>query len=171
MYEILCSNLTLDNIEKISNIIIALLTLIMGFYIFIYQRNKDKKDRKSQWVKDLIIQPKFGTIDIFFYNIENLKSKIESNELDELEKIEIIKDLKVHASNFRKNFITYFLHLAPKLHDSLQNNIDNLIDELTIVISNDEFKLCNEITYNREIVKRITDSQSYVLQILFEYDS
>ena len=37
-----------DNIEKLSNIanvIIALLTLFLGLYVFFYQNKKDKKDK------------------------------------------------------------------------------------------------------------------------------
>lgn len=169
MCEFIKTNFTLDNIEKISNIIIALLTLILGYYVFIYQRHKDKIDRKSQWLKDLIIEPKLATVDEFYSNISKLKSKINTNELTDEEKINIINDIKFQSSNFRKNFLTYLQFLAPALYEKLQINIDILTDELTDVISNDELKLCNEKTFEREITNRISNSQSYILQQLFEY--
>lgn len=169
MCEIFKTYFTLDNIEKIANVIIALLTLILGYYVFVYQRKKDKIDRKSQWLKDLIIEPKLGKIDEFYSNISTLKSKIKTNDLTDDEKIDIINEIKLHSSNFRKNFLTYLQFLAPTLYVKLQINIDNLTDELTDVISNDELKLCNEKTYEREITNRISNSHSYILQQLFEY--
>jgi hypothetical protein len=169
MCEFFKTYFTLDNFEKISNVIIAFLTLLLGFYVFVYQRIKDKKDRRSQWLKDLIIEPKLANIDEFYSNIGSLKLKINTNELTEVQKIEIISEIKFNSSNFRKNFLIYLQFLAPTLHINLQTNIDKLTDELTDVISNDELKLYNEKTYEREINNRISNSHSYILQQLFEY--
>jgi peptide chain release factor 1 len=54
-------------------------------------------------------------------------------------------------------------------YKSIILNIDTLTDELTNVISNDEFKLCNSKTYEREIHTRIQNSDKYVLNQIFNY--
>lgn len=162
-------DLTLENLEKIANIIIAILTLVLAFYVFVYQKQKDKRDRKVQWLKDLIIVPKLDEIEIFYNGISNLKLEIKTNDLNEIEKIRIINKVKKFASEFRKNFIASLQHLAPLLFTNIQENIDKLTDDLTNAITNDELKLCNEKTYNREIYAKIQSSYSSVLKQIFEY--
>lgn len=170
MCETLCIKFDLENIEKIANIIIAFLTLFLAFYVFVYQKRKDKKDKKIQWFKDLIIQPKLDEVNNFYDGISTLKSEIKSNELSEEEKGKIIADIKKKASDFRKNVLVIIQNLTPDLFKSIQENIDKLIDDLTQAISNDELKLCNEKTYEREIAQKIQDSYRFVLQQIFEYN-
>lgn len=170
----MCEDLTvtsiLDNLEKVANIIIAILTLVLAFYVFVYQKKKDKRDRKVQWFKDLVIQPKLKDVYRFYNGISTLKSEIKSNDLDDDEKIRIISEVKKKASDFRKTFLATIQPLTPVLHKSIQDNIDELTDDLTTAISNDELKLCNEITYEREIGMKIYNSHSFVLKQIFEYN-
>jgi hypothetical protein len=49
------------------------------------------------------------------------------------------------------------------------NNVDNLTDIITNAIGDDELKLCNENTYNREIGTYLEESYSFVLKKIFEY--
>lgn len=170
MCEYLKTNFTLDNLEKISNIIIAILTLVLAYYVFVFQKRKDKSDRKVQWFKDLIIEPKLKEVGNFYDGISKLKSEIKTNEIDEDEKIRIIGNVKKGASDFRKHFLATLQHIAPSLHKNIQDNIDKLTDDLTNAISNDELKLCNEKTYEREIAEKIQNSHSFVLKEIFEYN-
>lgn len=170
MCETQCIEFNLDNLEKFANIIIASLTLVLAYYIFVYQRKKDKTDRKIQWFKELIIQPRLNEVNIFFDEISKLKSEIKSNDLDETEKDKLIAEIKKLASNFRKNFLIIIQNITPTLFASLQENIDKLTDDLTQAISNDELKLCNEKTYEREIAIKIQDTHSLVLKKIFEYE-
>lgn len=166
----LCIDFSLDNIEKIANIIIALLTLVLGYYVFVYQKVKDKNDRKIQWFKDLVIQPKLDEVNKFYDGISTLKTEIKSNDLSEEEKIAVITKVKKEASDFRKNFLSVIQNLTPDLYKSIQGNIDKLTDDLTTAISNNELKLCNEKTYEREIAQKIQDSHSFVLKQIFEFN-
>ena len=117
----------------------------------------------------MIIVPKLDEIEIFYNGISNLKLEIKTNDLNEIEKIRIINKVKKFASEFRKNFIASLQHLAPLLFTNIQENIDKLTDDLTNAITNDELKLCNEKTYNREIYAKIQSSYSSVLKQIFEY--
>ncbi len=170
MCEYLETDSTLDNLEKISNIIIAFLTLILAFYVFVYQKRKDKSDRRVQWLKDLIIEPKLNEVAAFYDLISTLKSEIKSNDLDEDEKVRIIGKIKKGASDFRKSFLASLQYLAPVLHKNIQDDLDKLTDDLTNAISNDELKLCNAKTYEREIAEKIQNSHSFVLKQIFEYN-
>ncbi|WP_172914922.1 hypothetical protein [Capnocytophaga canis] len=159
----------IDKISNIANVVIAALTLFLGFYIFVYQRNKDKKDREIQWLKDLIITPKMEYIQKYFDEISTLKEKIKSDNLTEKERDELIKFIKKISSDLRKSFLIFIQNITPDLHKSINDKIDCLTDDLTNVFSNDEHKLSNEKTYEREINRKIQDTYSFVLEQIFKY--
>lgn len=164
-----CNNDLLDNLEKIANIIIACLTLFLGFYVFVYQKNKDNQNNRLQWFKELIIQPKIIFLRNFYENLQNLQNEIRTNDIDETQKIELINKIKNEQTILRKSFLDIIQDITPELHKKIILNIDTLTDELTNVISNDEFKLCNSKTYEREIHTRIQNSDKYVLNQIFNY--
>jgi hypothetical protein len=172
--------LNLETLSNLSNIIIALLTLVLGFYVFVYQKNKDnksdeeteinrRKNIKLQWFKEIIIQPKIDLVFKFYDQINSIKSKINGNELNDDEKIEIINFIKKEQSELRKSFLDLVQHINNDLHSELSLNVDKLTDNITDVISNDEFKLKNEVTYNREIKSKIEYSYSEFLSKIFNY--
>lgn len=161
---------TLDTLVKVANVIVGATTLLLGFYVFVYQRKKEKKDRKIQWLKDLIIEPRIELITNFFDEVSSIKNQIKSNDLNEEEKIEVLNEVKKSASNFRKDFLMLIQPLTPNLFDEIQNSIDTLTDNITNAIGNDELKLCNDKTFNREIGDKIQKSYRFILQTIFEYD-
>lgn len=172
--------INLESLSNLSNVIIAFLTLVLAFYVFVYQRNKDnksdeeteinrRKNIKLQWFKEIIIQPKIDLVFNFYDQINSVKNKINGNELNEDEKIEIINFIKKEQSILRKSFLDLVQHINNELHTDLSQNLDELTDNLTNVISNDELKLKNEVTYNREIRSRIEYSYSEFLAKIFNY--
>ncbi|MDM1067408.1 hypothetical protein HXZ88_17655 [Myroides odoratimimus] len=163
-------SICLDNISKISNIIIGGLTVTLAFYVFVFQKEKDKKDRKIQWLKDLVIEPNLSKVTEFYNELHKLKEKIDTDSLDNETKQELIEKVKESASNFRKIFLNLIESMAPTLHKNIFDNIDQLSDLLTETISNDELKLTNKKTYERVIESPINSSYSEVLAYIFEYE-
>lgn len=174
------NGINLDTLSDIANIIIAFLTLILGFYVFVYQKNKDndsdekteidrRKNIKLQWFKEIIIQPKIVVVFNFYDKINSIKDKINTNDLNDDEKIEIINFIKKEQSHLRKSFLDLVQHINNELYSDLSKNVDRLTDTLTDVISNDEFKLKNEATYNREIKSKIEYSYNEFLSKIFNY--
>ena len=162
-----------DNIEKLSNIanvIIALLTLFLGLYVFFYQNKKDKKDKNIQLLKDLIITPKMEVIEKYFDEISSLRERIKSDSLNNNEKMELISFTKEQSSYIRRNFLIFIQKIAPLLHKNISNKIDSLTDNLTETLSNDEHKLCNEKTYERLINQKILETHSFILEEIFKYE-
>jgi len=162
-----------DNIEKLSNIanvIIALLTLFLGLYVFFYQNKKDKKDKNIQLLKDLIITPKMEVIEKYFDEISSLRERIKSDSIDDKERIELISFTKEQSSYIRKNFLIFIQKIAPLLHKNISDKIDFLTDNLTETLSNDEHKLCNEKTYERLINQKILETHSFILEEIFKYE-
>ena len=162
-----------DNIEKLSNIanvIIALLTLFLGWYIFFYQNKKDKKDKNIQLLKDLIITPKMEVIEKYFDEISSLRERIKSDSLNNNEKMELISFTKEQSSYIRMNFLIFIQKIAPLLHKNISDKIDFLTDNLTETLSNDEHKLCNKKTYEKLINQKILETHSFILEEIFKYE-
>jgi hypothetical protein len=170
----------LSIIESIASIIIASLTLVLGWYVFVYQREKDNENKietqqlhrtniKLQWFKEIIIQPKLQLLFDFYESLQGLKSMLNKSDLNEDEKIEIINFIKLEQSKLRKGFLDLIQHVDLELHKNMAINIDSLTDHLTNCVSNDEFKLNNIKTYEREINSKILTSYNDVLSKIFNY--
>ena len=160
-----------DNIEKLSNIanvIIALLTLFLGWYIFFYQNKKDKKDKNIQLLKDLIITPKMEVIEKYFDEISSLRERIKSDSLNDNEKMELISFTKEQSSYIRRNFLIFIQKIAPLLHKNISDKIDFLTDNLTETLSN--YELCNKKTYEKLINQKILETHSFILEEIFKYE-
>jgi len=169
-----------SSIESIASIIIASLTLILAWYVFVYQRENDNENKiqaqnlhrsniKLQWFKEIIIQPKLNLLFEFYERLQGLKTMLNKSELDEEKKIEIINFIKLEQSKLRKGFLDLIQHVDIELHNKLAVNIDKLTDHLTNCVSNDEHKLNNSKTYEREINSKLLASYNNVLSEIFNY--
>lgn len=165
---------------SLANIIIALLTLILGWYVFICQKEKDnenkietlqlhRKNIKLQWFKEIIIQPKLQLMFDFFEALQELKTMLNKSDIDENKKIKIINYIKLEQSKLRKGFLDLIQNVDVELYNKLAINIDTLTDHLTNCVSNDEYKLNNIKTYEREINSKILASYNDVLSKIFNY--
>lgn len=168
-------------IQGITNILISLLTLFLTYYVFIYQKKKDKSDKensiqqqsknnKLQWFKELIIQPKMNEVFDYFEKIKTLKNDINSNELSMDQRQDLIERIKQYQSDFRKSFLEIVQNVNSSLYNDLLKHIDDLTDKLTEVISNDELKLCHEKTYDREIQKPIDKTYNNFMASIFNFE-
>jgi hypothetical protein len=173
-------SISISDISGVANIILAIMTFCLAYYVFVYQRKKDKltdlktaelnnKNIRLQWFKELMIQPKIGELEDYFISIRSLQSKINGNDLTEEEIIALINFIKEEQSKLRKSFIDSFLILIPKVYESMISILDKLTDELTDIISNDELKLRNPKTYEKEINSRINQAHLDIYKIIFNY--
>lgn len=189
-----CSNtnvFSISDASDIANLIIAAFTLGLGYYIFVYQREKDKKDKvereekeqsnkietlllqeqniKLQWFKELVIQPHLSDINNFYSSLHTLEQKITTNTLTEDKKFELIDFIKLEQSALRKTFVDVLHGVDSKLHDAVLTNFDNLTDEITNTIFNDGFNLTHKPTYEKEIGSKITYSRNDLLSKIYNY--
>lgn len=167
-------------IQGVSNLLSSLLTLALAFYVFIYQRNKDKVDKaealitqrktvKLEWFKEIIIQPKINEVFTFFEKINSIKEDIDSNDLSSDERQRLIDSIKSYQSDLRKSFLEIIQNINTDLYNNLLNHVDVLTDQLTEIFSNDELKLCNERTYEREVQKRIDEAYNNFMSSIFNF--
>jgi hypothetical protein len=174
------NSLTLSDVSSIANILIAALTLFLAYYVFVYQKNKailseketevlHKKNIKLQWFKEIIIQPRIQIVFNFYEQLNNLKNRFKNSELNDVEKIETINFIKIEQSTLRKSFLDLVQHVNIDLYKSMVENLDGLTDALTVAITNDELKLNNKLTYEREINAKIQKSYNDLLSRIFNY--
>lgn len=174
------SGFSLSDASDIAQIILALASLALAFYIFIYQRNKDNRielqtaqlneqNIKLQWFKELIIHPNLPGIQNFYGNLHTIKDKIDSNDLSEEKKIEINTFIKKELSDIRKSFVDLLQAADSAFAKKTKENFDNLIDGITEAIFNDELKLNNSATYEKFIGSKITYSQNSLLSSIYNH--
>lgn len=159
----------LDNLDKISSIITSLISLGLAYYVFVYQKDREEKTLKLQWFKELIIQPRLQHVFDYFEQFSVLQEKIKSNDLSEEERFELITFVKKKQANFRKEFLDIVQNVNKNLFDTLLKGVDDLTDHLVEVISNDELKLRNERTFEREVKNKITETYNKFLSTLLNY--
>lgn len=193
MFYFLCNtnDWAISNIADIANIIIAAATLFLAFYIFIYQRQKDKKDKveqerkeqsnkiealqfqeqniKLQWFKELIIQPHLLEINNYYKSLHSLEQRITSVTLSEEEKLILSDFIKVAQSHLRRTFVDVLRGVNIKMYNDVIENLDNLTGEITNIIFNDGFDLSHKPTYEKEIGSKITYSRNDLISKIYNY--
>jgi len=171
---------SLSDIADLSQIIIAIANLFLAWYVLIYQIRKDEKmdnetarlneqNIKLQWFKELIVQPNMNTIAVFYLNLHKIKSKINSNELSIEDKEDINNFVKAELRKLRKSFVDVLQLVDKKFAEQLLYNLDELVDDITNSIFNDELKLKISSVYEKNIGSKISYSKNNLISQLYNY--
>ncbi len=174
------SCIQLSDFADIAQVIIAVINVILAFYVFIYQKKQNKESDlktaklneqniKLQWFKELIIQPNIKHLENFFEHLESLKSWITSDDMNEEKIINLNRTVNDAAAKFRIDFYDIMLKINDELYKNIKTEIENLVTILTTAFSNDEHKLTNEKTYNREILEPIRYAKHNIITLIFNY--
>ncbi len=172
--------ITLTEFADVSQIVIAIATLFLAAYIFIYQRERDKKSDHStallneqnirlQWFKELVIQPNVERINRFYDQLHTVKEMISSDNMQDTEKQNISAFIKKESADLRKAFIDLLLQLNPELGNKVMTNIDELIDGLIEAIFNDDLKLTRPTVFDKHVSSKIAYSKNSLIGLLFNY--
>jgi hypothetical protein len=182
---------TISNIADLANIVIASLTLCLGYYVFVYQTRKDKKDKieqatkeqiekqsnlmlmeqsiNLQWFKELIIQPHLQDVNNFYENLHTLNQRFVSNTLTDDQKIEIVSFIKEEQACLRKKFVDVLLKINPNLYNDILNNLDDLVDGITVSVYDEGFNYSHKPTFEREIGSKIIYSRNNLIATIFNF--
>lgn len=166
--------------SDVANVIIALLSLCFGVYIFYHQKIKaDSEEQKSdqllqesiklQWFKEIIIQPNLGKLYGYFSSLYLLRSKISTLGLNDESRVELIKFIKEESADFRKTFIST-LHIAsPALNRDAQSIIDTLSDSITNILDDEDINLMDSKTFDDEIGDLIQRARNSFVGLIFNF--
>lgn len=164
-------NSFLEPFEKIANILVGIFTVFLGFYVFIYQKSKDARDIDTLWFKDLVIEPNLDKINDFYSEITNacISSGVNQRTLTQQETIDLIQTFKISAADYRVKFLVLLQKLIPTVHDEMLRNADNLIDDLTVALTNNTIDFTDTDQYRKEITARITNSYGAALKLIVQH--
>lgn len=171
---------SLSDFSDIAQVIIAAANLFLAGYVIFYQIKRDKKSDSStallneqniklQWFKELIVQPNIEGINNFYQNLSLLRNRITTNDIS-IEQKETINDIvKAELSIIRKSFVDVLIQIDKKFGDKIMANLDELVDNITNAIFNDELKLAMPSVYEKEIGAKIAYSKNNLLSLLYNY--
>jgi hypothetical protein len=187
----LTNSSTITDVSGIANIIIAAMSLGLAYYIFVYQKNKDKKDKATQlqkeqddkieatklqeqnirlqWFKELVIQPHLSDINNFYNQLHTLESQITTVTLSDQQKIDLSDFIKSEQAKLRKSFVDVLLGVNPLLYNEVISNLDKLTDSITITIFDDGLNLTHKPTYEREIGSKISYSRNDLISKIYSF--
>ncbi len=174
------TNYTLSDFSDISQVVIAVVNLFLAGYIFIYQKNQNSKaDIKSaklneqnirlQWFKELIIQPNYKHLLIFFENLESLKAMVSSDNMSDEEIVAINRYINDQAAQFRINFYDITLKVNNDIYRFIKKEVEDLVTILTKVFSDDENKLSNDKTFQREVIDHVRYTKHNIIAKIYSY--
>jgi hypothetical protein len=174
------SKVSLSDFSDLAQVLIATVNLFLAGYILLYQMRKDKKSDndtarlneqniKLQWFKELIVQPNIAIINSFYENLSTIKDKIRSNDLSPQEKEAINEFVKLELSKIRKSFVDVLYQVDRSFGTKVLSNLDNLVNEITNSIFDDELKLNLPTVYEKKIGSQISYSKNSLLALLYNY--
>jgi len=172
--------MSLSDFSDLSQIIIAVANLFLAGYVLLYQIRKDKRTEldaahsneqniKLQWIKELIVQPNIPFINHFYERLHSIKEKITTDNLTTEERETINNMIKQELSLFRKTFIDVLLQIDKAFAFQVLKNLDQLIDDITEAIFNDELKLSKLPVYEKHIGSKIAYSKNNLIALLYNY--
>lgn len=106
----------LKSLNDIGTLVIAIINVILIIYIFTYQREKDKNDRrliirqvnlnvKADWFKSLILEPNISFLHEFYKNMRALFEDYTGAQKS-LDSSVIIRELNQNCNNIEFRFLT-----------------------------------------------------------------
>lgn len=172
--------LTLSDFSDIANVIIAIVNLVLACYIFFYQRSKDfKADQeqakiysrtiKLQWFKELVVQPNMIKIENFYSKLHDFEVPLSAKSIIDPVRYSISAQIKAEASQIRVSFVDTLSSVNPTLHLSVKRNVDQLIDDITNAIFDDNIDLSNKDVLDATIKNRIIYSRNDLIRQIFAY--
>jgi hypothetical protein len=188
-----CNNIEAQSmkISDIANIVIACANVALAFYVFIYQKRKDKESALKQkakeqadkitvldiqeqnirllWFKELIVQPHLSSINQFYKNLHSIEEKLNHTVLTEEIKEEVSSFVKNECSILRKSFIDILRTVNPEIHKEIKENIDFLLDIITEKLFDVGLNLNNHPTFEREVGSKISYSYNDLIGKLYSY--
>lgn len=163
----------IDLFYKFSMIIIAMSNLFYARYIYNAKDKKEdnekKKDRKINWLKNLVLDYNLEHFYTTFdeIGVELLKLK-ESNDVVNIEDINNI--LAVKFIFLRTKFIDLLLAVDEDMYNDVLFKIDSLQDFLTEELFNEQNDFKNVETYDEILVQPLSEIKTNVLKIFFSYN-
>lgn len=163
----------LDNICSVASIIIAIANVVLIIFIFRHNNKKDdtdkEKTRRQHLLKTLVLDYNMSKFYSFYQEIHKETNALLVNNLSTEDKSRINENIKEKAIELRHGFIDMFLAIDENLYKMLLSKTDELVDSLTNTIFDEGINLAFKPKYDEEVSKRIRESKTAIIGVLFSY--
>jgi uncharacterized protein YoxC len=153
----------LESLGIISQIIIAMLSLLFGIYIFRENSKLNRKNKNFNIMYSLIYQNNLKYIFEFYSKLLKITKKLQSKDISLDEKREMDSEIFVEVKDVRMNFYDLFLELNSELYLNVKNEVADLHGLLISEIFNDNRNFSDGVAYEEYIQNEISKSRSKVL--------
>ena len=159
----------LDTLSKISDIVIAILTLLFSIFVFYFTFLKEKKnikyDKKIDFFKTIILSNMTYLFN-FYHQILFLSKDLKTREITDAEKMALNDLMQDELKNFRLNFYDLIITYDNNFYNFIKNESDGLIDIITNNIFNDSGPLT--LNYEDKIESPVLFSRQKIILKIFE---
>src|SRR5690242_1939494 len=173
--------LSLSDFSDIAQIFIAVANLFLAGYVLFYQIRKDRKTEnhtallneqniKLQWFKELIVQPNMENITRFYSHLNSIRERISTPNLSTPVKEDINNFVKAELVSLRKSFVDVLQQVDRDFANQILENLDKLVDGITVAIFNDDLKLNRSAVYENNIGSKISYSKNNLIAQLYNYN-
>jgi hypothetical protein len=160
----------LTQAANVSNIVVAIASFFLAFYIFFRQRKKENLDNRLQWFKELILEPNKQSIYQFYDAVTISSQKFAGGRLSDFDKVQILDEIKISCSTFRRNFINLIFVADQQLAREIQWGVDGLLDAMTGSAFDPNLNLNDEIEFEEHVTSVISRNKNFLLGRIFTYD-
>jgi len=157
-------------IAPLLSFLVSLANIYLVVYVFRFTKRKNDTDRNIKWFQELVYTPNKENITSYFAGLHQLKDRITKKpDLSEEDKIDLMEIIKEGRNQFMISFVDLVQPISKEVHVEIAGAVDNLTDELTKALDNDELKWSNPKTLQREFTSKINAYRNSILAALFNY--
>lgn len=162
---------TIEIIEKISTIIIAIFTIGFSIYIYKSQTNKDNKGLKLEWFKLIIIEHKFSLIFDFFNKVSLELEKLKNQEFNSnLEKRQELNEyILQQLSELDLNVISLLLSVDKMLYECVKEQFEQLTDKITKKLADENIDFSNNEIFREELSNTISNYRTQIIKMFVDF--
>jgi len=165
---------TLDVFYKIAKIVIAGANILLLYYIFSYNSDKNdsknERDRKISLLKTLVLDNNLKYFYKFYKSIHSETERLLVSDLDDDSKTLIDSSIGDAFINLRIQFIDLLLAVDEHMYNSFIKKADELQEYFTNTIFDDGMNLSHKPKFKEMISDKISESKTEFLKILFDYN-
>lgn len=135
------------NLGDFANLLLALTTVVLSIYVFIYQRSKDRSDQKLmvgqikssvklEMYKILILEPNVENLHNFFQSIQNSLNTLQNIQISNALMNQFQTILDTSCNDFEGNFIELLNGIDPNFQSNILEVMDTFRDGISDQLAN-----------------------------------
>lgn len=141
----------------VANITLAVVTVALSIYVFVYQRKKDKKDHATiinqmkssirlEMYKLLIVEPNVNNIHDFFQNVNRAFQILNNVSITQGLINAAQSSMDTHCNDFEENFLELLDGVDKNFYNKMLGLLDKFRDEISNELNELQIGSVNNVT-------------------------